>query len=187
MSENEDNQNVDDVQDNTEVVASPKSLDNGTYNLDNITQDLRSARIISSAYASRTGELNAILEYMYEATIFDSYGQNDIANTFRRIAMDEMEHFDLLAKTLIRLGVAPIYTAFPPQRDMFYSTRYVNYCSDSQRMLSIAIQSEEFAIKDYTKMLSILQNNEVKNVISFILEQEKGHLETLKNLRLTQN
>ena len=67
-----------------------------------------------------------------------------------------MEHFNLLGRTLIRLGVAPIYTTFPPQRDLFYSSRYVNYCTDPNLMLKISIQGEETAIREYTNMLKVL-------------------------------
>ena len=184
MSEKENNQMVDILQENK---PEKKLQKENTYNIDNLTKDLQSAKIISPAYAGRLGELNAILEYIYQATIFENLGNFETAKVLRHIAMDEMEHFELLAKTLIRLGVAPIYTMFPPQRDLFYTTRYVNYCTDANSMLKISIQGEEIAIKEYTKMLTKLKNDEVKNIISHILEQEKRHKEELEILQSSQN
>ncbi len=182
MGESENNVNDD------KLDESKSNLTNdNTYDLESITQDLRSARIISPAYAGRCGELNAILEYLYQATIFENLWQKDVARTLRRIAKDEMEHLNLLGRTLVRLGVAPIYTTFPPQRDLFYSTRYINYCTDPNLMLKISIQGEETAIKNYTNMLNILTNEQIKRIISYILEQEKQHLEELNELYKTLN
>ena len=183
---NENEQTKSNEFDNDIVENLPNSSNTTSFNLDNITTDYRTAKIISPAYATKTGELNAILEYLFQSTVFENLGQKNISNTLTLIAKEEMEHFSLLAKTLIRLGVAPIYTFFPPQRDMFYSARYVNYCTEPKRMLQISIQGEQFAITQYTKILNLLNNTEVKNVITYILEQEKQHLSTLLSLQNSQ-
>ena len=182
MGERENNVNDDKLRENK-----PNLTNDNTYDLESITQDLRSARIISPAYAGRCGELNTILEYLYQATVFENLEHNNISGTLRHIAKEEMEHFNLLGRTLIRLGVAPIYTTLPPQRDLFYSSRYVNYCMDTNLMLKISSKGEETAIREYTNMLKVLTNEQVKRVITYILEQEKHHLEELKGLYNTLN
>ena len=50
-------------------------------------------------------------------------------------------------------------------------------------MIECAIHGEEVAIKEYTNMLNMLQNTEVKKVISYILGQEKKHLEQLRQIQ----
>ena len=54
-------------------------------------------------------------------------------------------------------------------------------------MLKISIQGEETAIREYTNMLKVLTNEQVKRVITYILEQEKHHLDELKGLYNTLN
>lgn len=186
MSENENIQTKSDETSDEIMETLPNSSNDFPFNLDNIKVDYRTAKIISPAYSTKTGELNAILEYLFQATVFENMEQKDTANTLFRLAQEEMSHFSLLAKTLIRLGVAPIYTFFPPQRDMFYSARYVNFCTEPKKMLQISIQGEQFAINQYTKILNLLENSEVKNIITYILEQEKQHLATLLKLQNDQ-
>ena len=147
--------------------------------LSQLTNDTESAKIISPAYSGRNSELTAILQYIYYAVVLDKENYNDIAKQLMEIGEDEMHHFHILAQTLIRLGVDPIYTLFPPQRDCYYTTRYVCYVKEISRILKKALLDENNAIKMYTEMISKLKNEPVKQIITILKDKETEHAKTL--------
>ena len=156
-----------------------------SYDLSALSQDAVSARIISPAYSSRCSELAAILQYVYYATVLENLGYTDISRQLLEIGEAEMHHLRLLAQTLIRLGVDPIYTAFPPKRDAYFTTRYINYLTDPKTIIRSAICDEQCAIKQYDRMLDRLTNATVIDIIRHIRNAEQGHLETLNNILTT--
>lgn len=153
-----------------------------SYNLDNLSTDCISARIIAPAYATHSGELNAILTYIYLALQFEYQGREDIAKKLHKISMDEMRHFNLLGQTLIRLGANPVFTSIPPIRANYYNTREICYTSNFVNMIRCAIQGESRAIREYKSMLNRLDNLEVKNIINYIIPQEEEHLVILNEI-----
>ena len=149
---------------------------------DGICPDALSLRIISPGYSSPTGELTAILQYLYHSFFFESKGYHEIADTLKNIAIAEMKHFELLGKTVLALGAAPVFAQYPPGRFNFYSAKYVAYSCTLKNMLEDDILGERQAIACYKKMLHNLKNTHVIAVIERILKDEVLHLETLENL-----
>lgn len=147
-----------------------------------VSQDAYSLRIISSAYASSVGELNAILQYVYHSFFFEKEGYKDIAETLMNIAVAEMIHLELLGKTILALGAAPVYTQFPPNRFNFYSAKYVAYSRTLKNMLEDDLLGERRAVASYERMLKCLKNQSVAKIISRILEDEKLHVSTLEKI-----
>ena len=100
----------------------------GAYpSLKNLSCDPYSARIISGAYASSAGELNATLQYIYHSFNFGCADDKERAGLLKSIAVAEMIHLDLLGEALISLGAEPVYSFCPPARYNFYSTKFVAY------------------------------------------------------------
>ncbi len=149
---------------------------------DKITKDLKTARIISPAYAGNKSELTAILLYTYQTFQFGYQGREDIAKQLEEISIQEMTHLEWLGQMLIRLGVAPIYTHFPPIPANFFTTRFVPYNSNQIMMIKLDLQGEKQAISDYERMIEILNNEPVKKVIQEIVKQEKHHVEILTKI-----
>lgn len=147
---------------------------------ENITPDAYSLRIISPAYAGSDGELNAVLQYIYHAFFFDKKGYGDIADLLRGIAIAEMHHLDILGETVLSLGAAPVYSRYPASSFNFYSTKYVAYSCSLKNMLEDDILGERRAVAAYKKMLCCLKNEQVKAIISRILEDELLHIEKLE-------
>ena len=63
---------------------------------DGLCPDAFTLRIISPAYAAPTGELNAILQYLYHYYHFNACGYKKFAETIESIAISEMIHLKLL-------------------------------------------------------------------------------------------
>lgn len=147
-----------------------------------ICPDAYSLAVISPAYASSTGELNAVLQYFYHFFNFDKQGYKEIAADLESIAIAEMLHIEMLGKTILALGAQPIYCQNPPTAFNFYSAKYVSYSRNLVNMLEDDILGEKRAIAQYTKMLCRLKNEQVKKIISRILEDEKLHLAKLEEI-----
>lgn len=147
--------------------------------LDSIEPDAISAKIISPAYSGQESELTAVMQYVYHHFYFEE-GWEEIANGLMKIAIAEMEHFEILGKLLLKLGVDPVYTWCPPLKWNFYNTGSVSYTKTPQKMLMDDITGELLAIKEYEKMISCLQNEEVSAVIARIILDEQLHVKILK-------
>ena len=102
---------------------------------DNLCHDAYSVSVISPAFASPSGELNAILQYFYHYFNFEKQGLNEYASVMESIAIAEMIHLKLLGKTITALGAPPIYCQNPPTAYNFYSTKYVTYSRDFVNMI----------------------------------------------------
>ena len=98
------------------------------------------------------------------------------------IAVAEMIHLELLGKTILALGAAPVYSRFPSSLFDFYSTKYVAYSASLKNMLEDDILGEKRAICSYEKMLKRLKNAKVSEIVSRIILDEKLHLEVLEKL-----
>ena len=148
----------------------------------NVSPDAYSLRIISPAYATSDGELNAILQYVYHSFFFNKKGYGEIADVLKGIAIAEMRHLDLLGETVLALGAAPVYSQYPACPFNFYSTKYVAYSCSLRNMIEDDIRGERHAIATYKKMLRSLKNETVKAIIARILADEVLHLEKLQSI-----
>ncbi len=160
----------------------PLSLNKQNPPVNEIVRDAYSLKIISPAYATSTGELNAVLQYVYHSFFFAQKGYEEIAQTLLSIAVAEMFHLETLGETILALGAAPVYSQFPGTCFNFYSTKYVSYSRTLREMLEDDILGERMAISGYEKMLKKLKSENIKTIISNILDDEKLHLETLEKL-----
>ncbi len=93
-----------------------------------------------------------------------------------------MLHLELLGKTIMALGAQPIYCQNPPTAFNFYSAKYVTYSRNLVNMIEDDILSEKRAIALYVKMLTRLKDEQVKKIINRILEDERLHLQALKEI-----
>ena len=154
----------------------------GAYpSLKNLQCDPYAARVISSAYATSSGELNATLQYIYHSISFLNKGDEKRAELLKSIAIAEMIHLDLLGEALARLGSAPVYSFSPPAQYNFYSTKFVAYSRSLRNMLEDDIMGEKYAIYGYERMLPRLKNDTLRSLICRILEDENLHVTHLKS------
>ncbi len=149
--------------------------------LDGLSNDPLSARILSTAYATPSGELNAVLQYIYHSFNFAAEGDATRAELLKSIAIAEMIHIDLLGTAMINLGTQPVYSCFPPAKYNFYSTKFVAYSRSLRNMIEDDIMGEKHAIYGYERMLPHLKNKTLIELIERIIEDEKLHVEALKN------
>lgn len=164
-------------------MAKPLTLQEEFPTTEGLCPDAYSLAIISPAYATPMGELNAILQYFYHYFNFDRQGYKEFAHDLESIAIAEMLHLELLGKTIMALGAQPVYCQNPPTAFNFYSAKYVTYSRKLITMVEDDIIGERHAIAIYTKMLCRLKNEQLKSIISRILADEKLHLAKLEEIR----
>lgn len=154
----------------------------GTYpSLKDLHCDPYAARIISSAYATSAGELNATLQYIYHSISFLTKGDEKRAELLKSIAIAEMMHLHMLGEALARLGSPPVYSFSPPAQFNFYSAKFVAYSRSLRNMVEDDIMGEKYAIYGYERMLPRLKNDTLRTLICRILEDEHLHVEALKS------
>ena len=150
--------------------------------LNNVKKNLRFARLISPLYASAHGELNAILGYSYYATNFENYFSEETAKILKRIAVAEMEHLEILANLLTKLGQDPVYGYYSPLGFEYYQTSSLSYSKTPQKMLLDAISGEMIAINDYLETANKIEEENVSAILIRIRLDEELHVKILKEL-----
>lgn len=154
----------------------------GEYpSLKDLQCDAYAARIISTAYATSAGELNASLQYIYHSINFACKNDVKRAELLKSIAIAEMHHLNMLGEALMRLGAPPVYSFAPPAHYNFYSTKFVAYSRSLRNMIEDDIMGEKYAIYGYERMLPRLKNDTLRALVCRILEDEQLHLESLKS------
>ncbi|MBF0611942.1 MAG: bacterioferritin [Magnetococcales bacterium] len=86
-----------------------------------------------------TNELSAVHQYMYFHFHCDNLGLDLLSNLFRRTAIEEMMHIELLAERILFLGGDVDIVASVP----------VTRIQDVRQMLATARQLEESSIQEY--------------------------------------
>lgn len=163
-------------------MPSPLTADRPFPSTEGLCPDAYSLRVISPAYATPAGELNAILQYLYHYHHFNANGYSEFADTIERIAIAEMFHLKLIGSVILALGAAPVYTANPPSMFNFYSAKFVTYSRSLVCMAEDDVRAEREAIRGYERMLRMLKNQKLKDIIERILEDEKLHLAAFEHI-----
>ena len=151
----------------------------GAYpTLDEVRPDAQTLRALAPAYAGKSGELTAILQYVYQSIYLGANGKEDISRLLLSIAVNEMRHLEMLGALITKLGAPPVFTACPPYPVGYYCATNVNYSKSLRTMICADIAGEETAIEEYTRILSTVKGT-VFDVVSRIVEDERLHLKRL--------
>ena len=146
----------------------------------NLQKDIVAAQTIFPAYAAMNGELNAILQYTYHHLYFEEL-DIEIAEILSAISIAEMKHFEILGKTLLMLGIDPVFSGNPIYKFDYYSTKNVNYSKTPHKMLLDDLSGEMLAVKQYEEIIKTLNNEQVAAIISRIKLDEELHIKVLKD------
>ncbi len=127
-------------------------------------------KIIDALNIDRSFELAAILQYMghhYEAEGMESPAVIDI---FKKTALDEMRHAELLAERIVYLGGVPVQKAASVKRG-----------GELKNMIREDLASENEAIaryREHIKLAATLGDSTTRLMLEGILTQEEGHADT---------
>lgn len=151
--------------------------------LDGITEDYKTLRVISPAYAGGKGELTAVLQYVYQSVLLERLQKTEMSKKILGIAINEMRHLELLGSAITRLGAPPAFTACLPYPVGFYSASSVNYVKTPCGMLEADIKAETDAIAEYRRILTCISNAALAALIERIIEDEELHLSAFRSMK----
>ena len=152
--------------------------------IDGVEKNLLTASKLSVIYAGKHGELNAILQYVYQSFFFNKFKKEEIASTLMGIAVAEMEHLEILGELILSLGQSPVYAECLPYRCNFYSSSNVSYSTNAEKMLLDDIAGEMLAVGDYEKAISEIEDEKVQAILVRIKLDEELHIKVLKDALL---
>ncbi|MBI5561776.1 MAG: ferritin-like domain-containing protein [Deltaproteobacteria bacterium] len=131
-------------------------------------------KIIDALNVDRSYELAAILQYMghhYEAEGVESPAVIEI---FKKTAMDEMKHAELLAERIVYLGGVPVQKPAALKRG-----------GELKAMVKDDLGAEDEAIERYKghiKLSAELGDSTTRLMLEGILSQEEGHADVWETI-----
>lgn len=137
-------------------------------------ENIEYAKLLMYPYASMVSEDTATHLYMYQSFILD----NNIGRILENIAIVEMHHLEMLAKTINLLGLKPEYKS----NDIPWTSNYVNYNTNLKDILKINIESETLAIKNYQNLIKVINDKYIKKMLERIIVDEEIHLKIFNDL-----
>lgn len=157
-------------------------LENGEKNpypeITCVQKDYNFAKNLYDSFAGTHGELTAITQYIYEHIKISE--KKELSNILLHIAIQEMHHLDILGELLIELGLVPYYMG---KYNNKWCSNNVTYRYNSlEEMLKINIEEEKIAIREYERLISITDDDKIKEIIERIIMDEQLHIKIFSEL-----
>lgn len=127
-------------------------------------------RIIDALNEDRTFELGAIIQYMGHHYEGEGVESPAILEQFKKTAIDEMKHAELLAERIVYLGGVPVQKPSAVKRG-----------GEIKKMIGDDLEAENGAIERYKKHIKLcaeLGDSTTRLMLEGILSQEEGHADT---------
>ena len=146
--------------------------------------NLEYAKILEQDYAGVTSEETAIHLYLYQHIIEGVKGSK-FSSILEEIMINEMHHLELLGTTITLLGGNPNYkvTSTIGNKPYYWNASYVNDTTNILEMLAVDIESEKQAIRNYELHRSMINDNYIKELLTFIIEDEKEHIRMFEEFK----
>lgn len=135
-------------------------------------------KIVEALNIDRTYELGAVIQYMGHHYEGDGLESPAVLEIFKKTAVDEMKHAELLAERIVYLGGVPVQKPSPIKRG-----------GDLKSMIKDDLEAENGAIaryKEHVKLCDELGDSTTRLMLEGILSQEEGHAdkwETILGMR----
>ncbi len=139
--------------------------------INDIKKDYNLGKNMYDSFAGKDGELTAITQYIYEQMVINE--DKELAKIFRIIAIQEMHHLNILGEILINLGFTPYFMG--KYNNKWCSNNVVYRFNGLEEMLRLNIKSEENAIKEYKRLISMTDDEKIKMILSRIIIDEEMH------------
>lgn len=112
--------------------------------------------------------------------LLDFFNEN-VFKSLQKISLDDLNHQELLANAIQMTAGNPKYCS---SAGKWLSTRQIEYVKDTKQIIKLNIENKERAIINYKIAISKIDNNQIKNLLSSILNDEEEHLKMLKDIKM---
>ncbi len=134
------------------------------------------ARLLLEDYAGHSGELTAINQYMYHHFVLES-GHEEVADLLSCIGLVEMHHLEILAETILELGVDPRYRIIEGNgTERYWDSSFVFYGTTLCDRLTADLAGEWAAIANYCKHQQMITDPFVNQILERIILDELHHV-----------
>lgn len=132
------------------------------------------AGLLLEDYAGTVSEFTAINQYLFHHFVF--YDYEELAELEECIAIIEMYHMELLADTILLLGVDPQYRTLDIHSPAYWNASYVYYGTAVCDQLAADIVAEEKAIANYRQHQQLIADPCIQTLLERIILDEQYHL-----------
>lgn len=137
--------------------------------------------ILKRIYAGSKSEITSIMQYVYQKNIFSSVPSlSNLKEALEEISVKEMQHYEILARIMVGANIDPkncVYIDGNVDICDFWKSNYVDYTKDIIKMLESDIALEQKAIVEYAELIATTSDENLKQIIERIIEDEKTHIE----------
>lgn len=141
-------------------------------------KNLEYAKIIKKCYCGLCSELTLVNQYNYQYLLVDSF----LKEIFIKIAKVETEHLNILGELIISLGGDPVLTIEKRNKVSNWSTKFINKDTSLKNILINNIRSEIEIIKEYRKIATIIENENIIAILNRIILDEELHVKIFNNI-----
>ena len=140
--------------------------------------DNKTVGVLKDLISARGGELNSVLQYIYQSTIAD-ITDADLGELFEEIAIIDMEHIGLLMHAITDFGGKPTYEN---SNGVPFNANCVRYLDKLKEMLSLNISETETSIDNYHRAIEMVNNESLKQLLGHIVKNKHLRLDALKQI-----
>lgn len=141
----------------------------------------RTVGILKDLISGKGGEMNAVLQYIYQSTVADKVDA-DLGELFEEVGIVCMHHTGLLMHAITDFGDLPKYE---DSNGYSFNANCVNYAFKLKDMLDVDLLLTQKQIDNYKQAINLVQNQSLKNLLTRILKDKETWCESLKQLRGT--
>lgn len=134
-------------------------------------------KCIVDDYSGRSGELTAVLQYLYQHYITAESNER-LAKALKGIAITEMRHHALLGEAIAKMGGDPIIGG----STCFWSGANVNYIKNPIAFIQHDIMTEKQAIASHSRAAACVKNPTLSELMLRIVKDEELHVSILCEL-----
>ena len=134
------------------------------------------AQLLLEDYAGQVSETTAITQYLYHHYVLEQE-YKEISDLLSCIALVEMHHQEMLAETIVKLGVDPRFRTIGQNNvETYWSASFIIYGTALCDRISADIASEWAAIANYRRHQSIIDDPYIKTILERIIVDELHHI-----------
>lgn len=143
-------------------------------------KDIELAKKIFGVYAGEVSEDTSTHNYSLQSILF-SYNE-EIKEVLKQIAMVEMHHLEILGTLIKALGLTPLYLSVENNKVKWFSGSYITAEKSLKDAIFKNINYEKQAIKNYERLISETDDENIKYIFKRIILDEELHVEIFEKI-----
>lgn len=140
------------------------------------------AKLLLEDYAGQVSELSAINQYIYHHFVLEPEYE-EVADLLSCVALVEMHHLEILAETILMLGVDPRYRIIEGNdMERYWDATLVFYGTALCDRITADIASEWAAVANYRKHQQMINDRYIKAILERIILDELHHIKLFNQI-----